>query len=83
VKKSIDFSLDDHPAGTEDRSPVAWAVAVLDDCDGCDDLRVEVTLEEQGRAGAGVVAHLAPSTARRLRGALASALREVGEQPGA
>jgi hypothetical protein len=83
VKKSVDFALDDHPAGTGDRVPVAWAVAVVDDCEECDDVRIEVTLEEQGRAGAGVVAHLAPSTARRLRGAIAAALREVGEQPGA
>lgn len=83
MKQSVDFSLDDHPAGTEDRLPVAWAVAVFDDCEGCDALRIELTLEEHGHAGAGVAAHLSPSTARRLRGALAAALREVGEQPGA
>ena len=41
-----------------------------------------LTLEEQGRAGAGVVAHLAPVTARRLRVAIAAALREIGEDPG-
>jgi hypothetical protein len=83
VKKSIDFAMDDHPAGGEDRSPVAWAVAVFDDCEECDDLRLELTLEEQGRAGAGVVAHLSPATARRLRTAIAAALREVGEPAGA
>jgi hypothetical protein len=29
-----------------------------------------------------VTGHLAPATARRLRAALAAALREVGEDPG-
>jgi hypothetical protein len=82
VKKSIDFGLDDHPEDDDERARVAWAVAVVDDCDGCDDLRVEVTLEEVGRSGTGLTGHLAPSTARRLRAALASALREVGEDPG-
>ena len=53
-----------------------------DDCESCGDLRVVLTLEEVGRAGTGVVAHLAPSTARRLRGAVAAALRELGEDPG-
>jgi hypothetical protein len=81
VRKSIDFALDDHPDGGE-RPPTAWMVAVLDDCDECDDLRLEVTLEEQGRAGEGVLAHLAPASARRLRGAIAAALREIGEDPG-
>jgi hypothetical protein len=57
-------------------------VAVADDCEGCDDLRVVLTVEEQGRHGAGLIAHLAPATARRLRVALASALREIGEDPG-
>jgi hypothetical protein len=79
VKKSIDFSVDDHPADDDERPPVAWAVAVGDDCDACGDTRVEVTFEEEGRAGLGVVAHLAPPTARRLRQAIAVALREIGE----
>ena len=78
MKKSIDFSFDDHPQGDE-RAPTAWVVSATDDCDACDDLRVELTLEEQGRAGTGVVAHLSASSARRLRGALADALREIGE----
>lgn len=82
MKKSIDFSLDDHPPGDDERSRTAWAVAVLDDCDGCGDLRVEVTVEDEGGHGRGVSAHLAAPTARRLRAALASALREVGEAPG-
>lgn len=57
-------------------------MGISDDCEHCDDLRVVLTLEEVGRAGYGVIAHLAPDTARRLRGALADALREVGEDPG-
>ena len=82
MKRSIDFHFDDHPADDEEKARVAWAVAAVDDCDGCADLRVEVTLEEEGANGTGVTAHLAPDTARRLRAALAAALREVGEQPG-
>ena len=60
---------------------MAWAVAALDDCDGCDDLRIELTLEEMNRPGTGLVAHLAPATARSLRAALATALRDIGENP--
>jgi hypothetical protein len=47
------------------------------------ELRVVLTVEEVGRAGYGLVAHLAPGTARRLRTAIAAALREIGEEPGA
>ena len=82
MKKSIDFTFDDHPSGDEERSRLAWAVAVVDDCEGCADLRVEVTLEEEGRNGTGLTAHLSPAGARRLRGALAAGLREIGEPPG-
>ncbi len=69
VKKSIDFGHDDHPPDDEERAVVAWAVAVTDDCEGCDDLRVELTLEELGRPGTGLTGHLSPVTARRLRAA--------------
>jgi hypothetical protein len=82
VKKSIDFWFDDHPADDEERPRVAWAVAITDDCDGCEDLRVEVTFEEEGRNGTGLTAHMAPDTARRLRASLAAALRDLGEDPG-
>ena len=81
MKKLADHGRDDHPAHDPERAQVAWAVALLDDCDECQGLRVELTLEEAGRAGTGVVGHLAPPTARRLRAALASALREMGEAP--
>ena len=79
MKKLADYGTDDHPAGDPERSPAAWTVVLFDDCEGCDDLRVELTLEEAGQAGRGVVAHLAPATARRLRAALATALLAMGE----
>jgi len=81
MRRSVDDALDDHPDDDEERPPVSWAVAVSDDCDACGmgELRVVLTLEESGRAGLGVVAHLAPDSARRLRTALAVGLREIGE----
>ena len=79
MKKSIDYSFDDHPDDDEERPPASWSVALADDCDACQDLRVELTLEEAGRAGAGFVAHLSPATARRLTAAISAALREMGE----
>jgi hypothetical protein len=79
VKKLAGYGLDDHPAGDPDKAPLAWAVAAVDDCDACEDLRVELTVEEVGRPGTGLVAHLAPSTARHLRAVLALALQEIGE----
>lgn len=82
MKKSVDFAGDDHPAGGE-RPPTHWSVAAFDDCDDCNDLRVELVLEEEGRPGTGVVAHLAPASARRLRAALAAALRDLGADPDA
>jgi hypothetical protein len=80
VRRSIDDASDDHPAGDEERPPVSWAVALTDDCDGCGEgePRVVLTLEEVGRAGTGVVAHLSPVTARRMRTAITDALREIG-----
>jgi len=79
MKKLAEYGLDDHPADDPERAQAAWAVAAMDDCDECSDLRVELTLEDAGRPGTGVVAHLAPATARRLRSALGLALRELGE----
>ena len=80
MRRSIDDSKDDHPDNDDERPPASWAVAIADDCDGCDAERVVVTVEEMGRAGAGVVLHLNADTARRLRAALASALREIGQR---
>jgi hypothetical protein len=80
VRRSIDDARDDHPAGDEERPPVSWAVALTDDCEGCGEgePRVVLTVEEIDRAGTGVVAHLSPETARRLRAAITDALREIG-----
>jgi hypothetical protein len=85
MRRSIDDSVDDHPDTDDERPPVSWAVALSDDCDACGmgELRVVLTLEEAGRAGYGLVAHLAPARARRLRVAIAAALREIGEDPDA
>jgi hypothetical protein len=79
MKKLSDYGRDDHPEGDSERPQLAWSVAVLDDCDTCEDIRIEVLLEEVGKPGYGHVAHLSPQNARRLRAALTSALREVGE----
>jgi hypothetical protein len=81
VRKFIDESTDDHPAD-EDKAAMNWVVAVSDDCDGCNDVRVVVTIEEHDRKGEGLVAHLGGGAARRLRAAIATALRELGEDPG-
>jgi hypothetical protein len=85
MRRSIDDALDDHPETDDERPPASWAVALSDDCDGCGigELRVVLTIEESGRHGQGLAAHLAPDTARRLRVALRDALREIGEDPGA
>ena len=82
MRRSIDDHLDDHPAGDDERPPASWAVGLSDDCEACGDIRVVLTVEEAGQAGYGVIAHLAPATARRLRTALFDALRELGEDPG-
>ena len=80
MKKLIEYGRDDHPEDEDsDKSQAAWAVAITDDCVDCGDIRVELTLEEVGRAGYGQVAHLSPDGARRLGEALAKALRELGQ----
>lgn len=78
-------SIDDHlapapPAGDDAASDVgtSWAISICDDYDDAEP-RVVLTLEPAGSPGAGVVAHLSPASARRLRVALRDALREVGE----
>jgi hypothetical protein len=84
VRRSIDdqpFQEADLPPGAEDATPLSWAVAVSDDYDDAEP-RVVLTVEEVGRPGAGLVAHLGAPHARRLRVALRDALREIGEDPG-
>lgn len=65
----------------DDLVPVNWAVSICDDYDDAG-VRVQLTVEEVGAAGTGLVAHLTPDRARRLRLALRSALRELGEDLG-
>jgi len=79
-------SIDDYPATSadippgleDDLAPVSWAIAISDDYDDATP-RVVLTVEEVGRAGAGLVTHLSPAIARRLRVAIADALKEIGE----
>lgn len=80
MKKLIDYGRDDHPEEEDgEKAQSAWAIAIMDDCPECADLRVELTLEEVGRPGYGQVAHLSPEAARRLRSALGQALKELGQ----
>ena len=80
MRRSIDDAADDAP-DDDDRARVSWAVAISDDYD--DGVpRIVLTLEEVGAAGTGVVAHLGPAVARRLRGAIRDGLREIGAELG-
>lgn len=79
MKKLVDYGRDDHPGDDPERPQAAWSVAAFDDCEGCADLRVELTVEEVGRPGAGLVAHFSPATARRVARAINGALKEIGE----
>lgn len=84
MRRSIDdypFEPSDLPAGADDAQQLSWAVAISDDYDDAEP-RVVLTVEEVGSTGEGLVAHLRPDLARRLRVALRDALREIGEQPG-
>ena len=80
VKKLIEYGRDHHPADDDEKTQSAWAVAILDDCEACDSLLVELTVEDIGRPGYGQVAHLAPGDARQLADALRRALQELGEE---
>ena len=84
-------SIDDHPfdptqdpvvADDPDLTPVSWAVAIADDYDDAEP-RIVLTVDEMGKPGEGLVAHLLPSEARRIRMALRDALKEIGEDHGA
>ena len=84
MRRSIDdhpFTEDDLPEGADDAMRLSWAVAISDDYDDAEP-RVVMTVEEVGAPGEGLVAHLTPDMARRLRVALRDALREIGEEPG-
>ena len=86
MRRSIDdypFDPADYPPsyGDDDLTAISWAVAISDDYDDAEP-RVVLTVEEVGAAGRGLVTHLSPDIARRLRVALRDALREIGEEPG-
>ena len=84
MRRSIDdhpFTPEELPASEDDLKQLSWAVAISDDYDDAEP-RVVLTVEEVGRPGTGLVAHLPAAIARRLRVALRDALREVGEDPG-
>ena len=82
MKKSIDFVLLDSPPSDDDVPPMSWIVGVADVFDDAVP-RVFVITEEQGRNGYGHTLYLDETEARRLRTALATALREFGADPGA
>jgi hypothetical protein len=86
MRRSIDdypFDPADYPPHYEDDdlTAISWGVAVADDYDDAEP-RVVLTMEEVGKAGAGLVAHLNPTIARRLRLAIRDALREIGSDDG-
>ena len=83
MRRSIDDDQIDVPPtdDADDLAPVNWAVSICDDYDDAG-VRVQLTVEEVGAAGTGLVAHLTPAQARRLRLALRSALKELGEDLG-
>lgn len=87
MRRSIDdypfteADLPPDPDGDLDLQQISWAVAISDDYDDAEP-RVVLTTEEVGNPGAGLIAHLSPDLARRLRLALRDALVEVGEDPG-
>jgi hypothetical protein len=87
MRRSIDdypFQPSDYPDRYEEDelTPISWGVAISDDYDDAEP-RVVLTVEEVGRPGSGLVGHLNPAVARRLRAALRDALVEVGQDPGA
>ncbi len=86
MRRSIDdypFSEDDLPPDADelDIQRVSWGVAISDDYEDAEP-RVVLTVEEVGNPGAGLIAHLSPAVARRLRLALRDALVEVGQDEG-
>lgn len=86
VRRSIDdypFSEDDLPSDADDLDiqRISWGVAIADDYEDAEP-RVVLTVEEVGSPGTGLVAHLSPDVARRLRLALRDALVEVGQDAG-
>ena len=84
MRRSIDdhpFDPSELPPGADDAQLLSWAIAISDDYDDAEP-RVVLTVEEIGKPGAGLIAHLDAAQARRLRAAIHDALKEVGEEVG-
>jgi len=83
MRRSIDDDQVPVPPAddADDWTEVNWALGICDDYDDAAP-RLQLTMEEVGAAGTGLVAHLDPDRARRLRLALGSALKEIGQDPG-
>jgi hypothetical protein len=81
VPPLLEDDLEDLIAAGETPVPVNWAVSVCDDYDDATP-RLQLLIEEVGPQRSPFVAHLTPDHARRLRLALASALKEIGEDVG-
>ena len=86
MRRSIDdypFRETDYPPNYEDDelTPISWAVGISDDYADAEP-RVMLTVEEVGRPGQGLVGHLSPDIARRLRAVVRDALAEIGEETG-
>ena len=85
MRRSIDDDQVPVPPLEEDEAAdlaeLNWAVSICDDYTDAG-LRVQLLVEEVGAARDATVAHLDPDRVRRLRLALASALVELGEEPG-
>jgi len=86
MRRSIDdysFQTSDYPPDYEldELTPISWAVGLSDDYADAEP-RVILTLEEVGRPAQGLVGHLSPDIARRLRAAISDALDEIGEEAG-
>ena len=85
MRRSIDdhpFDPSELPPGAEDAQPLSWAVAISDDYDDAEP-RVVLTVEEVGRAGAGLVAHLDAGTgAAAARAPSTTRCSEIGEDAG-
>ena len=83
MKKLADYGTDDHPADDPERVPISWIVVAMDDCTECEDLRVELTVEEVGKQGAGLVGHLAPDSAAKAPGRARDGAQGDGRGSGA
>ena len=85
MRRSIDDDQVPVPPLEEDEAvdlvAINWAVSICDDYTDTG-LRVQLLVEEVGTVRDPSVVHLDPDRVRRLRLALASALVELGEDPG-